>query len=84
MRVTAGFLQINRCTKPTLRVTLQANFKHISTLNYMVCRLPYYYTHCFTTVFEIREVKKYLHPQCHLQTINIMELTRACMEQEIK
>ena len=33
---------------------------------------------------EIREVKKYLHPQCHLQTINITEVDRVYTEQEIK
>ena len=33
---------------------------------------------------EIREVKKYLHPQRHLQTINITEVDRAYTEQEIK
>ena len=42
MDATAGPLQINACTKPTLRLTLQANFEHISTLNYIVRRLPYY------------------------------------------
>ena len=33
---------------------------------------------------EIQDVKKYLHPQRHLQMINIMEVDRTCTEQEIK
>ena len=33
---------------------------------------------------EIQEVQKYLHPQCHLQSINITEVNQACMEHEIK
>ena len=33
---------------------------------------------------EIQEIKKYLHPQRHLQTINITEVDRAYTEQEIK
>ena len=33
---------------------------------------------------EIREVQKCLHPQCHLQSNNVMEANRACTEHEIK
>ena len=40
--VTAGFLQINLCTKPTLRVALQTKFQYSSTLKCIVNRLPYY------------------------------------------
>ena len=36
MRTTAGFLQINLCTKPTLRVTLQTKFQYFS---------PYFQSH---------------------------------------
>ena len=50
----------------------------------MVRRSPYYQADRFTTSIEIREVKKYLHPQRHLQTINITEVDRAYTEQEIK
>ena len=42
VRVTAGFLQINLCTKPTLRVALQAIFQYSSTLKCIVNRSPYY------------------------------------------
>ena len=42
MHVTVGSLQINVCTIPTFRVTLQANLEHFSTLlNYIVRCLPY-------------------------------------------
>ena len=40
--VTADFLQINLCTKPTLCVTLQTKFQYSSTLKCIVHRLPYY------------------------------------------
>ena len=40
--VTAGFLQINLCTKPTLRVTLQTKFQYSSTLKCIVNRLHSY------------------------------------------
>ena len=33
---------------------------------------------------EIREVQKCLHPQRHLQLINITEANQACTEHEIK
>ena len=33
---------------------------------------------------EIREVQKCLHPQRHLQSINVTEANRACTEHEIK
>ena len=42
VRVTAGFLQINLCTKPTLRVTLQTKFQYSSTLKCIIHRLLYY------------------------------------------
>ena len=41
MRVTAGFLQINLHTKPTLRVTLQTKLQYSRTLKRIVHRLPY-------------------------------------------
>ena len=40
--IMAGFLQINLCMKPTLRVTLQTKFQYSSTLKCIVHRLPYY------------------------------------------
>ena len=53
MRVTAGFLQINPCTKPTLRVTLQANFKHISCMRVCVCVCVCVYVYvCVHTVYN--------------------------------
>ena len=36
MHATAGFLQTNLCTKPTLRVTLQTKFQYSSTLKCIV------------------------------------------------
>ena len=42
VRVTAGFLQINLCTKPTLCITLQTKFQYSSTLKCIIHRLPYY------------------------------------------
>ena len=36
------------------------------------------------TPLEIREVQKCLHPQRHLQSINVTEANRACTEHEIK
>ena len=33
---------------------------------------------------KYEKLKKYLHPQHHLQTINITEVDQAYMEQEIK
>ena len=33
---------------------------------------------------EIWEVQKYLHPQCHLQSIDSTEADQACAEHEIK
>ena len=42
VHVTAGFLQINLCTKPTLPVTLQTKFQYSSTLKCIVHRLSYY------------------------------------------
>ena len=76
----AGSLQINGYTKPTLPITLQTNFEQII----------WYVAHLIIKQIaslqgiEIREVKKYLHPQRHLQTINITEVDRAYREQENK
>ena len=42
VRITADFLQINLCTKPTLCVTLQTKFQYSSTLKCIVNQLPYY------------------------------------------
>ena len=36
MYVTAGFLQINACTKPTLCTILQTKFEYISSLKIIV------------------------------------------------
>ena len=41
VRITAGFLQIDLCMKPTLCVTLQAKFQYSSTIKYVVHWLPY-------------------------------------------
>ena len=60
VHVTAGFLQINLCTKPTLRVTLQIEFQYSSTLKCIVHRLPYYIA--FIQNNEIQEVQKCLRP----------------------
>ena len=42
VRITAGFLQINLCTKPTLCVTLQTKFQYSTILKCIIYRLPYY------------------------------------------
>ena len=52
VRVTAGFLQINLCTKPTLHVTLQIKFHYSSTLKCIVrtsitVLLCCSYVHCY-------------------------------------
>ena len=41
MHVTADFLQMSLCTKPTLRITLQTKFQYGNTLKCIVHRLPY-------------------------------------------
>ena len=86
MHVTEGFLQINLCMKPTLRITLQTKFQYSSTLKCMVHRLPYYYSNsiAFIQNIEIREVEKCLHPQCHLQSIDSTEANWVCTEHERK
>ena len=84
VRITAGFLQINLCTKPTLRVTLQTKFHHSSILKCIVHRLPTINSIASKKNLEIQEVQKYLHPQRHLQLIGSMEENRSCTEYEIK
>ena len=42
VRITAGFLQINLYTKPTLCITLQTKFQYSSALKCIANRLPYY------------------------------------------
>ena len=42
VRITAGFLQINLCRKPTFRITLQTKFQYSSPLKCIVHRSPYY------------------------------------------
>ena len=83
MRVTAGFLQTNLCTKPTLRVTLQTKFYYSSTLKCIVHRLPYINSINFIQNIEVREVEKCLYPQRHLQSIDSTEENRECTEHEI-
>ena len=42
MCVTAGSLQIEACTKPTLRAILQIKFQYIGALKCIVCWIPGY------------------------------------------
>ena len=85
VHVTAGFLQIKLHTKPTFHVTLQTKFQYSNTLkcikyiNYLIINLI-----GFIQNIEIREVQKCLHPQCHLQLINVTEANWACVEHGIK
>ena len=83
MRITAGSLQINAWTKPTLRIRLQTK-NSTSTFKYMVHLLSYYQVDSFSTNHRNIRSKKCLHPQRHLQTINVTEVNRACSDQEIK
>ena len=73
MRITTGSLQINTCMKPTLRVTLQMKFNS-SILILLNIWYTYYLIIKLIASLQIIEIQEVLNPQCHLQTINVMEV----------
>ena len=48
----------------------------------MVHLLPYYQLDSFSTYHRNTRSKECLHPQHHLQIINVMEVNQACVDQE--